>query len=83
MPSRTVWLTPEACGGEAGGRAGEAVVLARGQRTGETPTTPLVLRLHLLERLCQLTFAPLCLEGQSGHVLSTAALYRLLLLPAE
>ncbi len=48
-----------------------------------TPTTPLVLRLHLLECLCQLTFAPLCLEGQSGHVLSTAALYRLLLLPAE
>ncbi len=48
-----------------------------------TPTTPLVLRLHLLERLCQLTFAPLCLEGQSGHVLSTAVLYRLLLLPAE
>lgn len=30
MPSRTVWLTPGACGGEAGGRAGEAVVLARG-----------------------------------------------------
>ncbi len=36
MQSRTVWLMPGACGGEAGGRAGEAVVLARGSAPANT-----------------------------------------------